>query len=73
MSKIEQTNENSAYRNQYVWDLQDKVKNLKKEIKLAWLSYDTEKERLERAMNVIADLCEKVPDENINLSALMRI
>jgi len=33
MSKIEQTNEEGAYRNQYVWDLQDKVIALEKALR----------------------------------------
>ena len=33
MSKIEQTNENSAYSNKYVWGLQDKVKALEKALR----------------------------------------
>ena len=49
------------------------IKQLKKELELAWHSYDIERERAEKAIKFISDLCEKVPDEYISLSDLIKI
>ena len=49
------------------------IKRLKKELELAWHSYDAERERVDKAIKFISELCEKVPDKYISLSDLIKI